>query len=112
MAQGRLSSAPTYADARRTHQQPADWTTLDQYAHGFVKHSNLLPQLPPGNEHGLNDRRYIRTVSEQGFDLPIEWQTAHRARQQAKCLLHPPNVVEQPRCHADELSAGAEQGAR
>ena len=51
--------------------------------------SDLLAQLPPGQEHGPDSQRDIGTVEQQSFNLPIEGQSPHRAGQKAERLSTP-----------------------
>jgi hypothetical protein len=67
--------------------------------------------LPPGDEHGPDNERDVRTIEQQCFNFPIEWQSPHRAWQKAKGLEHPSDVVGQSGRHTDELSPCAEKGA-
>jgi cytochrome d ubiquinol oxidase subunit II len=41
--------------------------------------NDLLPKLPPGNEHRPDNQRDVGTVEQQSFNLPIEGQSRHRA---------------------------------
>jgi hypothetical protein len=50
----------------------------------FVENSNLLAQLPPGNEHRPDNQRDVGTVEQQSFNLSVKWQSRqspHRAGQ-------------------------------
>ena len=44
---------------------------------GTLMRSDLLPQLPPGNEHRPDNQRDVGTVEQQSFNLPIEGQSPH-----------------------------------
>jgi hypothetical protein len=46
--------------------------TTEQHTDCFGESSDLLAQLPPGQEHGPDNRRDIGTVEQQSFNLPIE----------------------------------------
>jgi len=76
------------------------------------KSNDLLPQLPPGNEHRPDNQRDFGTVEQQSFNLPIEGQSPHRAGQKAERLEHPPDVVGQSRRHTGELSPCAQKSTR
>ena len=52
--------------------------------------------------------RHVRTVEHQSFDLPIEWQSLHRAWQKAEGLEYPPDVVGQSGPHTNELRPQAQ----
>ena len=76
---------------------------LHQCADRLVESNDLLPQLPPGNEHRPDNQRDVGTIEQQSFNLPIEGQSPHRAGQKAERLEHPPDVVGQSGRHTGEL---------
>ena len=79
------------ADARHAHKQPA--RVVRPHQHTDCLSSDLLAQLPPGQEHGPDNQRDIGTVEQQSFNLPIEGQSPHRVGQKAECLEHSSDVV-------------------
>jgi hypothetical protein len=77
-----------------------------------LSQDDLLPQLLPGNEHGPDNQRAIGTVEQRSFNLPIEWQSPHRAGWKAEGLEYSPDVLGQSSRHADELSPCAQMSTR
>ena len=55
------------ADARYAHEQPARVVRPHQHTDCFVESSDLLAQLPPGQEHGPDNQRDIGTVEQQSY---------------------------------------------
>jgi hypothetical protein len=48
-------------------RQPARGVRLHQCADRLVESNDLLPQLPPGNEHRPDNQRDLETVEQQSF---------------------------------------------
>jgi len=82
-AQGPLSQPPVpspggqpFHPQSRSDESYEQWgqaaLRLHQCADRLVESIDLLPQLPPGNEHRPDNQRDVGTVEQQSFNLPIE----------------------------------------
>ena len=91
------------------HQQTADRIRPDLLQHRLVKDGDLLAQLPPRRKEGAQDQSNFGSAFKKCFDLPVKSETPAGARQQAERLQHPAYHVGEPRRHAHELSASAEE---
>jgi hypothetical protein len=79
--------------------------------HRFLERGNLLAELSPGGEHGLNDRCNIGPGGDQGLNAAVERQAANRPRQHPEGLEHTPGCGSTIGLSSDKLSARVEQGA-